>query len=261
MATLGPTVQITAHDIFTSSNTQQHTLGEKAYANDGRTFRYASVQPSAGGATGQPVGATLVTGNVLQSPAVVANHVTLTPTQAQAIGDTTIIVTLGATAASASQYSGGYAIISTAPGNGFAYLIKGHAAVASAGVMTITLAEPIQVALTTSSRIDLQQNAYSGVIQSPVTTTTGSIVGVALAPIASNGSGLTTFGWIQSRGVCAALNTGSTTVGSALAAANPAAAGAVYTAATTNAFTLNMIGHALGTGVTAKNNAVYLTLD
>jgi hypothetical protein len=262
MATqLGPSVQITAQDIFTTTTTQQHNLGEKAYTSDGRTYRYASVQPSAGGATGQPVGATLVTGNVLQSPANIPNHLALVPTQGQAVGDTTIIVTLGATAASANLYAGGYAIISTTPGVGYAYLIKSHAAVASAGVMTITLSDSIQVAITTTSRVDLQQNAYSGVIQSPITTTTGSIVGVANAPIPSSGAGITTYGWIQSRGVCAALNTGGTTLGSALAAANPAAAGAVYTAVNTNAFTLNIVGHAIGTGVTAKNNAVYLTLD
>ena len=261
MANLGPTPQIVANDIFTTTTVQQHGLGEKAFTSDGRTFRYVAVQPSAGGATGQPVGATLVTGNVIQGPAIVAAHVTLVPTQGQAVGDFTIVATLGAAAAYVNQYAGGYAVISTAPGNGYAYLIKGHAAVASAGVITLTLAEPIQVAITTTSRVDLQQNIYSGVIQSPITTTTGSILGVANAPIPASTSGLTTYGWLQSRGVCAALNTGGTTVGSPLAAANPAVAGAVYTAAITNAFTIQTIGHAVATGVTAKNNAIYLLLD
>jgi len=175
-------------DLYESSTTQTHRLGERAETADGRVFRYAKAGGSA-----------LVAGNMLPAPAQITNHQQLTPSAA-ALGATTISVTLGATAATENQYAGGYAIIDTTPGNGYAYLISSHAAVLSAGVMTLTLAEPLKVALTTSSRVSLQANPYNGVIQSPVTTLTGAVVGCAVVPAAAS-----EFCWIQTRGVAPVL--------------------------------------------------------
>lgn len=255
----GP-VQIIAQDIFTTSSIQQHGLGSLAYTSDGRKFRYAAVNAVTGGPTGSIVGVTLIAGNVLQAPAQIANHLALVPVAA-AIGDSTITVTLGATAAFANQYSGGYAIVSTTPGNGYAYLIKGHPLAASAASLVLTLSDNLVVALTASSRIDLQQNIYSGVIQTPVTTATGATVGVAMQPIVAPASSTTVnnqnFGWIQTHGVAGVLITGTPAVGNSVCGGNTAAAGA----AAIVSGTLSAIGYTLSTGVTAKNNAVYLTID
>lgn len=252
----GP-VDVAAQDIFTTSAVQQHGLGNICYTADGRKFRYVAVQPSSGGATGQPVGATLVSGNVLQGPAQLANHLALTPTATNAVGDTLVTVTLGATAASANQYSGGYLIFSTGPGNGIAYLIKSHPAAASLATLAITLSDSIKVATTAASRVDLQQNLYSGVIQTPITTATGGTVGVAVNPIASNTDGTMNFGWIQTHGIAACLITGTPAVGNLIVGGSTAAAGA----AAIFSGTLAAIGYTLSTGVSAKNNAVYLTID
>jgi hypothetical protein len=256
----GP-VQVLAQDIFTTSSVQQHQLGTVAFTADGRKFRYAAVNALTGGPTGTIAGVTLVTGNVLQAPAQIANHLALAPTVAQAVGDTSFTVTLGATAAFANQYAGGYAIVSTTPGNGFAYLIKGHPAAAASAVLTLNLSDAIQVATTTASRIDLQQNMYSGVIQTPVTTATGATVGVAVNPIAAPASSSTVnvqnFGWIQTGGPAAVLITGTPAVGNTICGGNTAAAGA---AAITSG-TLNNIGYMLSTGVSGKNNAAYLTIE
>lgn len=261
MSSLTGSTQIFAQDIFSDTGTTfvpLHKLGELGHTPDGRKFRYVSVEPSSSTVTGQTAGATLVSGNVIQSSAQVANHLNLTPSAA-AIDATTITVTLGATAAFVNQYAGGYAIISTSPGNGYAYEIKSHPLAAASASLVLTLVDKVKVALTTSSRVDLQRNVYAGVIQAPVTTATGAAIGVALHPIpAATTGGATgqTYGWIQTYGVCAALIDGTPAVGAMVVSTGAAAGGATIASST-----LQVIGKMLTTGVNAKNNAVFLQID
>lgn len=261
MSSLTGSTQIFGQDIFTDTGTTfvpVHKLGELAHTPDGRKFRYVSVEPSSTTVTGQTAGATLVSGNVIQSSAQVANHLNLTPSAAS-IGATTITVTLGATAAFVNQYAGGYVIISTGPGNGYAYEIKSHPLAAASATLVLTLVDLVKVALTTSSRVDLQRNMYAGVIQAPVTTATGPAIGVALHPIpASTTGGATgqTYGWVQVYGPCACLITGTPAVGAMVVGT-----GAVAGAAAIASSTLGVIGRMMTTGVDTKNNAVFLTLD
>src|SRR5437867_4369906 len=141
---LGPSVEVAAQDLFTSSTTQQHVLGSKAFSPDGRTFRYVKVGS----------GAALVPGNVLQSPAIVANHVNLTPTAVSTAGDTTVTVTLGNTAATANQYSGGYVTIEKGTtGAGQHLMIKSHPAASGLATLTLTLSDP--VVTTTSGTVTM----------------------------------------------------------------------------------------------------------
>ncbi|HEX9503616.1 MAG TPA: hypothetical protein VF974_04830 [Patescibacteria group bacterium] len=225
--------------LYSNDSVQLMTLGQKIESADGRIFRYAL----AGGVT-------LVSGNLLQSPAVVAGNQTLTPT-AFAIGATSISVTMGATSVTANQYAMGYANINTTPGNGFAYLISGHAAITNAVAGTINLSDPVQVAGTAASIVDLVLNPYSGVLQAPVTTLTGTIVGGAVAPITN-----AQFGWVQTHGCYSALSSGTAIVGSLLGGV-PSAAGSV------TAFTgvLPVVGYTMKVGVDAKNVPVFLQID
>lgn len=216
-----------------------HRPGERLPYNDGRIYRYCL-----NGAVA------LVSGNCIQAPAQVAQHLALTPVAA-AIGDTSLTVALGSTAASANQYAGGYAVISTGPGNGILYRIQSHPAAALSTSVVLKLDEPIQVALTTASRVDLQANPYSAVIQTPITTLTGAVVGVATHPLAAN-----EYGWLQTHGASATLIQGTPAVGQSVSC--PASAAG---AAAINSGTLQIIGTMLTTGVDGKNNAVYLTID
>ncbi len=243
MATqLGPSVQVTAQDLYTYSTLQQHVLGEKAFSNDGRTFRYVKAGAVA-----------LVSGNVLQSPAIVANHVNLTPTAAVAVGDTTITVTLGATAATANQYSGGYVVIEKGTtGAGQSLLIKSHPAAASSATLTLTLSDPFLVATSGTVTASLVQNNYSGVIQAPVTTLTGTPVGVAVGAIPA-----ASFGWICSRGITGVTADGIITVGTVGVAVPSAAAGA----AKVMAATLFQIGTFCKTTIDTQVTPCYVTLD
>lgn len=225
------------HDI---SATPRHQVGTRVTTNDGRVFRYAKA-----GAVD------LVAGNALQAPAPVANHLALTPTAAAAVGDTVVFATLGATAATAGQYAGGLLVIQTTPGNGMAYRISGHAAVLSGGVITINLEDPIQVALTTSSRVDLYANAYNGVIQTPITTLTGAVVGGAVVACTA-----AFFCWIQTRGTFPGLIIGTPAVGQALSCPGAVAGGFAI-----NSGTLPVVAYARVVGVDTKNQGIDLYLE
>lgn len=238
---LGTTVQIVAQDVYKSSATQQHVFGEKAYTPDGRTFRYVKVGAAA-----------LVPGNLLQGPAVVANHVNLTPTAAVAVGDTTITVTLGATAATENQYAGGYLITEIGTtGRGQTLLIKSHPAANASATLVVTLSDPFVTATSGTVTASLIANPYNGVIQSIATTLTAPIVGAAVAPLAAS-----TFGWIQTRGACGILVSGTPIVGSSVGAPTSTAGMAVADSAI-----LNHVGVTLKAGITTQNTPVMLTID
>jgi hypothetical protein len=243
MPNFAPDATIAARNLWSSSATQEHPLGARFTTKDGRTFRYCKAGASA-----------LVVGNVIQAPAQDTAHQQLTPVAA-AVGATSIVAALGASAATANQYAGGWAIIDTTPGLGYAYPVSGHAAVSSSGNITINLERDstVQVALTTSSRVSLQANPYSGVIQSPVTTLTGAVVGVAVYPIAAS-----EFGWIQTHGPGAVLVAGTPGVGLAVVVPGTAAGCVVIDGA---ASATKVVGSMMVTGVDGKVQAVLLNIN
>lgn len=228
-------LHITAQDLFTSSSVQQHGLGERAVTPDGRSYRYCL----AGGTS-------LVPGKVYQASAEVTANQNLTPT-ATAAGATTL-TTSSTVTVTANQYAGGFVIVTVTPGQGYQYKIKSHPA-ATAAAVTLTLEDPIQVALTTSSRIDLVANPYSGVIVTP-TTASSTPLGVAVYPV-TNGQ----YGWLQVGGISACLADGALTVGTSVVVSN-AIAGAVEPATGVQA----PVGYA-ATGVAdTEYGAVFLTM-
>jgi hypothetical protein len=243
MPNFSPDAVIAARNLFSSSATQEHNLGERFTTSDGRVFRYCKAGAAA-----------LVVGNVIQAPAEIANHQQLTPVAA-AVGAVQIVAALGATAATANQYAGGWAIIDTTPGLGYAYPISGHAAVDASGNITLNLERdsPIQVALTTTSRVSLQANPYNGVIQAPVTTLTGAVVGAAVYPIA-----IGEYGWLQTHGPGALLIGGTPGPGTAIVSPGTSAGMAVVDGA---AAATKVIGSMLVTGVAGKVQAVLLNIN
>lgn len=199
MATLftGEAVAAPGPNFYDIDTSQMFPLGAVAKTAEGRIFRYVQV-----GATD------LVVGNLIQAPAQVANHQNLAPTAAAA-GSVSVTVTLGATAATANQYQGGWAFVSVTPDIGGQYRILSHPAANASATLTLTLEDPIITAWTSSTRVDLVPNPYKNVIVSP-TTVTGSIVGVAVYAVTA-----TNFGWVQTGGVGTILNdaAGALTVG------------------------------------------------
>lgn len=152
-----------------SSSVKMNFLGQRMASGDGREFMYVL-----NGAVAQ------VPGKLYQSPAEVTADENLA-VAAAAVGSTTITTTSTVTV-TANQYAGGWVAVTVTPGVGYQYRIKSHPA-ATAAAVTLTLDDPILVALTTSSKIDLL-NPCSGVIVNP-TTATSAPIGLAVYPVAA----------------------------------------------------------------------------
>jgi hypothetical protein len=198
--------QVVAQSLLSSSTTALHNLGELVQSSDGRAYRYALA-----GATA------LVAGKLQQAAAQVTGDQNLTAVAA-AVGDLALVSTSTVTV-TANQYANGYALITVTPGVGYQYKIAGHAAF-TAAAPTFTLSDAIQVALTTSSRIDLIKNAFDSVIVSPATASS-TPVGVAVYPVA-----IASYGWLQVLGIANVLADGAITTGTNVIASN-AVAGAI----------------------------------
>lgn len=225
-------------------STQLYALGTLAISRDGRLFRYCQAGAS-----------DLVVGNIVQKAAPVANHLANTP-PAVAVGATDFSYTPGATAGAANLYAGGYLQVDTTPGEGYAYLVSGHAAITASTAFTLYLDkdDPIVVALTTSSRVGLHHNKYKNVIQTP-TTITAPVVGGVVAAITA-----TQFGWVQTRGPIPLLINGTPAVTApVINGATTAGSVDVWTAAAQP--TANFLGHMMQVGVSTKNNMVDLAID
>lgn len=219
-------------------------LSNRFETRDGRVFRFCRM----GAVAAAP-------GKLYQSSAPVANHLALTPTVASAVGSTQIIATLGATLATVNQYAEGWVQIDTTPGQGVSYGVNNHAAVASAGVITVNLNvdDAITVALTTSSRVGLIANPYADVILTP-TTRTGICIGVPLAAIA-----IGSYGWLQTWGPAAVLINGTPAVSApVINGATTTGSVDVWTAAAQP--TSQYIGDMMQVGVSGKYNMVFLRI-
>jgi hypothetical protein len=233
-----PAVSI-AQGLFEEKSTPQHVIGETIFSNDGRAFRY-----------GKAGGTALVVGKLQQSSAQDTGDQNLA-IAAASVGATQIVTT-GTVTVTENQYAGGFASITVTPGVGYLYPISGHLA-ATAAVVTINLAAQIDVALTTSSKVDLIKNPYDGVIVNP-TTLTSAPVGVAVKALTA-----TYFGWLQVSGPANLLSDGGFTVGLDIVASdNVAGAGEVIADGT--AELLPKVATAITTVADTEYGAVFLKM-
>jgi len=241
MATfLSNTPNVMGVDLLANNTTAQMPIGAYAETPDGRGFRYALVG-----------GTSTVAGSLYQSAA--QDTTNFNPSgglsvSAAAIGATQITLTSSVTIA-ANALAGGYLSVAVTPGLGYTYRIASNTAVSGATGCVITLADPLVIALTTSSKVVATHHPYSSVIVNP-TTATGMPVGVANSIITN-----ANYGWLQTYGACAVLTQGGTAVGLGIAPSTTTA-GAVKTAATT----LCTIGFCMNTLVTTEADLVYLTI-
>lgn len=226
---------LSPQDLFTSSTTKGTNLGAVGHSEDGRAFRYVLAGAVA-----------LVPGKLQQTSAEVTADENLAPNATYAIGATQIICSTTSSTV-ANYYSDGYAVITTTPGQGYFYQINSNLAVASS-LITVNIQDPLVVALTTSSKVDLVANPYKGVVVNP-TTQTGAVAGVAITatPIAN-------YGWIQTGGPSNVLAGAAITVGNQVGIFNPTAGACATT-------TTSFIGHAM-TGIASGDyGLVDLALD
>jgi hypothetical protein len=239
MSHLSGATQVAGQDIFVSSANQNTKLGALASTGDGRTYRYASVGAVAA-----------VPGKLYQSAAEVTNHQNLAPTADGAVGDKAITVTLGATAATANQYAGGFVMITTSTGAGYMYEIASHPAADSAATLKLTLVDALlTTTASASTKVDLIPNPFSVIVVNPATATSAP-VGAAVFT-----TGVGEYGFVQVSGPTNLLADGAVVVGTNVAASN-ATAGAVEAHTGVQA----LVGRALAGIATTQYGAIYLTL-
>lgn len=237
MSTLKTDLVVAPQEIYTISSTQGTDLGARVTTGDGRYFRYVL----AGGTT-------LVAGKLQQSPAEDTTNfqnlaIAAASTNAVAVTTTTTVTV------TANQLAGGLLVVTQTPGQGFTYKIKSHAAATGAAV-TFNLEDPIQVALTTASKIDTHPSIFNGVILNP-TTASSTPVGAAVSNITN-----AQYGWIQTKGPCAVLAQGTIVVGEQVASSSTTAGCVVATSGV-----LSNVGFACTGIASADYGLIYLLLD
>lgn len=233
-------------DLYANDTTipSGYTLGQLIWGNDGKAYRYALAGAS-----------NLVMGNVLQSSAVDTQFTNMAIGTAAVVGDNFLQVTNGTTTITANQFDGGSISVYTAGtvAIGDEYTIVGvTGTLTNGGALKVFLDRPVRTAFTTSAKVSMRRSPYSGVIQAPASTLTGTPVGVAMfAQTAAN------YGFIQSHGVGAALSDGSSIlVGSAVASPSGTAGAVILEAAG-----LSPIGYAMQAAAAAHAIAVDLRID
>lgn len=191
-----------------TTSDQRQVLGAEMAFPDGRKFRYVA---NGGTAIGE--------GLVVASEAPAGNHdEDLVITTSPSVGDTTISITLGGTAAAKDLYAEGYLffnLASTTPHE--MYKIKGHPLIASSGTGVITIDEPdgFQTAITAGTdTAGLIKSPYKDIVVAPAAVA-GRFVGVTCADLEAD-----YYGWVQVAGMATAKIDGTPAVGTLVGASS-----------------------------------------
>lgn len=240
MAFTGP-IQLSSQELARVGTLKLMPLGTLGVDRTGATFRYGLAGAVA-----------LSLGKLVQVPAVVANHQNLAVTAA-AIGDRQVNVTLGATAATAEQYTDGVLGVYDSVGAGQRFLVATNPAIVLSTAGIIQLEDPVMIALTTASKVNLSLNSYAGALVYATGATTEFATGVPIntIPIAN-------YGWFQTKGLAQVLTNGTITKGSGVVPGQTTA-GSVDIEATSTI--VQRVGIQYETGTSTKYSTTYLTID
>lgn len=173
--------------IYEESSTQLLPLGQRLVVGD-RVFRYALAGGSA-----------LAAGKVMSSPAEIGDAEDLAVNTALA-GDTSVTVTLGATAVVAGDYDEGYMLVIDVDSEGHTFRIKSTPAADASATLVVTLYDEIIVAFVADTTVTLIPNIYRKVVIFTASSQVGVAIGVP--PIAVTAAN---FFWLQTWGPCAIL--------------------------------------------------------
>lgn len=182
-----------------TSATKQHVLGTKYEDEFGRIYRYVR----AGAVALDP-------GKLVVNADSDADGTNVTVARTYAAGALEIVVD-AAGAVAVDAFLDGTLTVSDATGEGVTVGVSGNTVTSGAAEMTVTLKEPIPVALTIDvSEVTLQKSPWDAVVVS-ITDQADMPVGVPNVTIA-----LDNYGWVQTRGTCAVLADEAVTKGQAL---------------------------------------------
>jgi len=239
-----------AYEIYNASGVfgnSRYPLGTQLCLQDGRKFRFTMAGAS-----------TLTVGDVLTAMVPLTTDLNMTPAVG-AVGDVLITFTHGAATTVANFFAEGYAVISVTPGGGDTYKVLGHLALTSAAAGDIVNLAPgnaLRRALTTTSRLQLINHPYSRVIQAPGTTLAAAPVGVAIsAPTTLK------YCFVQTRGVCGVLGSGTNISGTRAVVGVAAGAASPETAVAATSKLEVTIGTVVAAAATAAWSSIFLTID
>lgn len=228
----------------TSTDASLATLvGTRWDLSDGREVMFVKVGGSA-----------IVPGKLMQDAAIVANHQNIAVTAYTAFSANgnvppKVTVTLGATAATANQYRGGFVVVNDNNGEGQTLRIASHPAADASASLVITLEESATTAITSASEVCLIPPHGQDIIVNPATPT-GAPVGVSLYDIAAS-----SYGFITTKGLTSCLADGAIAVGASLSPSN-AVAGAVEV----GVLAQGIIGNANQAGVDTEYRCIFINL-
>ena len=228
---------------------QRHKLGTRMAFADGRVYHYTEVG-----------GTAIASGRLVQPVAATAAHdMDLAWSAGAAAGGTTITTGTSLTV-TLNQYKEGWLYTNDGAGEGQIYPIKSNTAVSGAAgcVFTIDEEDGFVIALTaTSSLFGVMPNLYKDTIVQP-TTITQAAVGVSPTTMTAD-----YYGWLQTWGPCALLNTGTTwVIGDQLASGETGAAGAAILLDSSGAPDNQSVGFAMGPQpADADFGFMYLTIS
>lgn len=228
---------------FQTSTDKRAPFGTAMYLADGRKFRYHKASTS-----------NIATAALSQTTLPDANFDELVVPTARAVGDTTITLTTGSTAAAKDLLAEGYLTVSDDTGEGYIYTIQSNAAASTTATLTINLNEPLQVAWTTSTTCDIFVNPWATTIVHP-SPATAMLLGVT--PRIATAS---TYGWLQIGGL-AAVTTEGTVVINERVIDSASADGAVAPTASTAAGEEYYVGVVYEVAVTTEQSTVKLMMD
>lgn len=240
-------IQITDQDARSiNANKGSEYIGQVAHTVDGRTFVYSIAGAS-----------NLAAGLLTIAPASTANHIDQTGT-ANAVGTAQITYTLGATAAAAGLYSGGYfSVAETATTGIITSRIRTNTLANSANSYSVTVTlepdEGLPVATTTASKFSLLPSPYNFTIVAPGDSSSYQTSGVPNVAVTATYSY-----WSQTSGYATVLSDGIIAKNVA-AILSPSVSGAVVTDSTSGI--VNRIGYAPEATVSAKYYPVVLTIQ
>lgn len=191
--------------------TPKYALGFKVEQADGSVYRYAHM----GAATNRGL---LVAQDLSETSVADTDNSVIAPASAVAVaGETLKPGALGSTyvqftlaSATANQYRGGKLIVTDDTGEGYTYDIIGNTATddPATGDIRIRLAQPLQVALDTTSDVSIRGNQYSNL--------EGATAGTDEVPAGVTCSTTTAalpYGWIQTKGIVGILQDGTINLG------------------------------------------------
>lgn len=188
--------QPSPQSVYFTGPIENHPVGTRGSMEDGRVFYYTRNTGSAA----------LAVGEVMVRPQMITNHIDReTATNVLTVGSVSVgDITLGATAATASQYRYGYLAVTDGGGQGQIFRINSHSAVASGGTMSdLLLFDAPHTASDAGTTVSLIINAYDTPQQSN-TDQQDVLVGIPAVTIAA-GNVTAQYGWLQTWGECSVL--------------------------------------------------------